>query len=314
MNARPRAVASEAATAAANFASDHVGSKSVIETLERRTLLSNNPPVFQPGSPDAEPISSTEIEIRWTDLSVNETNFWIFRSTDQMTWNRIAITPANRVSWNDTGLLPDTEYFYRIRAIALTAQSRNSVTFSETTLSLAEDPFARLDPQTGQLVVTGTTFDDLISVSEAGGTLRARLNGATEEFDADEVERIVIHGLAGNDRVSIADGVIGVRVAAGEGDDTVFGAGASDRIDGGPGNDSLKGAGGNDTITGGTGNDIIYGQDGADQLFGGAGDDKIVGGAGADSIFGEGGNDRLYGEDGLDEILGGDGRNFIAID
>ncbi len=66
-------------------------------------------------------------------------------------------------------------------------------------------------------------------------------------------------------------------------------------LDGGPGNDSLRGGDGNDTISGNGGNDTLAGMNGDDRLDGGSGDDIVIGGQGADYLIGGDGNDTLDG-------------------
>jgi Ca2+-binding RTX toxin-like protein len=87
----------------------------------------------------------------------------------------------------------------------------------------------------------------------------------------------------------------------------------SDYLWGGPGNDILVvGSGEHSFAYGGTGDDMLYGGDGSAHLDGDAGNDVLYGGAGDDDLWGEGGNDRLYGEDGDDFIIGGGGHETIS--
>ena len=73
-----------------------------------------------PGNLQATGISGSQIDLTWSDNSDNETGFVVERSTGAAGgW--IALTPtlaANVTSFSDTsGLLPGTQYFYRVRAI-----------------------------------------------------------------------------------------------------------------------------------------------------------------------------------------------------
>jgi hypothetical protein len=99
--------------------------------------------------------------------------------------------------------------------------------------------------------------------------------------------------------------VAGFEVNAGEGDDTVFVAGAIDlpvTMRGGPGRDSLIGGSGPDKLIGGEGNDRLAGRGGDDSLFGGFGNDELLGSSG---------NDVLRGGSGHDTLSGGSGENVI---
>ena len=88
-------------------------------------------------------------------------------------------------------------------------------------------------------------------------------------------------------------------IAAGAGDDSIYGLAGDDVMHGDPGNDMVDGGAGNDTLYGNQGNDTIYGRDGNDILDGGAGDDYLEGGAGNDTyVFGVGyGTDTIYDAD-----------------
>jgi serralysin len=71
---------------------------------------------------------------------------------------------------------------------------------------------------------------------------------------------------------------------------------------------------GNDTITGNDANNRIYGMRGNDQLGGGDGDDRLYGGSGRDLLFGGQGNDRLDGGTGADTMNGGLGNDRYVVD
>ncbi len=88
-------------------------------------------------------------------------------------------------------------------------------------------------------------------------------------------------------------------IAAGAGDDSIYGLAGDDVMHGDAGNDMVDGGAGNDTLYGNQGNDTIYGRDGNDILDGGAGDDYLEGNAGNDTyVFGVGyGTDTIYDAD-----------------
>jgi hypothetical protein len=124
------------------------------------------------------------------------------------------------------------------------------------------------------LLVGGTGGADTIGVapSRDGSQLIVRLNGAVAgTFPTAAVTgRIVIHGLGGNDRITIAP-----KITIGA---DLYGDAGNDRLTGGSGNDVLVGGDGNDTLAGSAGNDVLIGGAGIDKLTGGAGDDLLVGG------------------------------------
>ena len=165
----------------------------------------------------------------------------------------------------------------------------------------------------GTLLVTGTAESDSILIERnppnvpGPATLDVTMNGA----------------LLG--KFALAD-VAGIRVMAGDGDDSVrvdesnglvpvglhaFGEGGSDTLVGGLVGDVLDGGAGDDVLFGNDGNDTLVGGDDADQLAGGFGDDALDGGLGDDLLYGETGADRLLGGDGVDTLDGGDDRDVL---
>lgn len=75
----------------------------------------------------ANVISGTEVELFWEDNSTNETGFIIERNQFyKSTWSTIATLPSNTATYRDTGLSPNTNYWYRVRAINNAVSSSNS--------------------------------------------------------------------------------------------------------------------------------------------------------------------------------------------
>jgi fibronectin type 3 domain-containing protein len=58
-----------------------------------------------------------QIQLNWIDGSTNETGFEIERSTNNVNFSKISTTGANITQFMDGPLIPDTRYYYRIRAI-----------------------------------------------------------------------------------------------------------------------------------------------------------------------------------------------------
>jgi hypothetical protein len=61
-------------------------------------------------------VSSSQINLSWTDNSNNETGFKVERSSDGTTFTQIATVGANVTTYADTGLPALTKYYYRVRA------------------------------------------------------------------------------------------------------------------------------------------------------------------------------------------------------
>lgn len=71
----------------------------------------------------------------------------------------------------------------------------------------------------------------------------------------------------------------------GDGNDSLSGNAANNRLLGMRGNDSISGYGGDDYIDGGAGNDTLMGNEGDDLLLGGIGNDTLTGGSGVDDFW-----------------------------
>ena len=95
------------------------------------------------------------------------------------------------------------------------------------------------------------------------------------------------------------------------GNDTLTGSRADDRMDGGNGDDTIYGRSGNDILWGGNAQDRLFGEGGNDQLWGGNGDDWLQGGAGNDLIDGDNGADIIIAGSGNDIITSGNDGDFV---
>ena len=88
----------------------------------------------------ATAVSSSQINLSWTDNSSNEDSFIIARSTvSGGPYTDIATLPANAVAFSDTGLAANTTYYYVVRAVNAGGASPNSNQFGATTLPNAPD-------------------------------------------------------------------------------------------------------------------------------------------------------------------------------
>ena len=70
------------------------------------------------------PLGNGKIRLNWTDNSTNETNFKIQRKTNIDTnWIIKDSVPANITSWQDSGLVSGTTYFYRVYSSNISGNS-----------------------------------------------------------------------------------------------------------------------------------------------------------------------------------------------
>lgn len=86
----------------------------------------------------AEPKDMNTMWLSWTDRTNNETGFELQRSTDSLfAGNLVTISlPAKTTFYTNTGLSPNTKYWYRVRAIAGTASDWSNRTKGITPRSI----------------------------------------------------------------------------------------------------------------------------------------------------------------------------------
>ena len=75
---------------------------------------------YKPTSLKATAVSSSRIDLTWTDTSNNETGFQIYRKSGACSstnpWSRIKTTGPNITSYSNIGLTPGKTYSYKVRA------------------------------------------------------------------------------------------------------------------------------------------------------------------------------------------------------
>ncbi len=89
----------------------------------------------------ARAISTTQINLAWTDTATNETGYQVSRRlTSVATWTVIGTLPANATSYSNTGLTPATAYTYRVCAVAPGGATVCAVDVSATTFAVTLAP------------------------------------------------------------------------------------------------------------------------------------------------------------------------------
>ncbi|MDN5205444.1 DUF1593 domain-containing protein, partial [Fulvivirgaceae bacterium BMA10] len=89
----------------------------------------------------ASAVASDQIDLTWNHSGNNETGFEIERSTEPGTgFILIATVGANVLSHSDAGLLENTTYYYRVRAIGTGTPSAYSIETNATTLAAGTTP------------------------------------------------------------------------------------------------------------------------------------------------------------------------------
>jgi hypothetical protein len=86
----------------------------------------------------ASAVSTSQIDLSWTDNSGNEEGFKIERSTDNITFSQIASVGANGISYSNTALTANSKYYYRVLAYnAAGGNSSYSTVASASTFTTA---------------------------------------------------------------------------------------------------------------------------------------------------------------------------------
>jgi glucose/arabinose dehydrogenase len=101
-------------------------------------------PPAPPTGLTANAVSSTQINLSWTDASANETGFRIERCRGAGCTNfaQISTAGANATTVNDTGLIASTRYRYRVRAYNATGNSAYGNLAEATTQAATTIPAA----------------------------------------------------------------------------------------------------------------------------------------------------------------------------
>jgi hypothetical protein len=120
----------------------------------------------------------TQINLTWTDNSTGEDGFRIERSLDGSTgWTEITATAANATSYNDTGLSPLTQYYYRIRAYDGLTNGSYSTSANATTLFHLLAPTSVIANPVSNTAIDVSWTDT--STGETGHKVERSLNGTT---------------------------------------------------------------------------------------------------------------------------------------
>jgi len=113
---------------------------------------------------------SSSLTVNWSDNAANETNYVVERSADGTNFTVIATLGANAVSYNEVGLTPNTQYYYRIKAANASESSVYTSNASVTTPPIPSAPTKAINP----IPATGNN-----NVGLNGGNLLLKWNGSS---------------------------------------------------------------------------------------------------------------------------------------
>ena len=105
-------------------------------------------PPTAPSSLSSSVISSSQINLSWTDNSSDEDGFKIERSVQGGAFSQIDVVSSNATTYNNTGLSASTQYAYKVRAYNSNANSDYSNTVTATTQAAADNTAPTPNPLT----------------------------------------------------------------------------------------------------------------------------------------------------------------------
>src|SRR5206468_3672121 len=139
-----------------------------------RLVASSVQPPAAPTGLAATPVSATQINLSWSDVT-GETGFKIERSLDGTTgWTQIGTTATNVVTYNDTTAAAGTQYFYRVRATDAGGDGAYSTVANATTFPAAPTGLATSGPTVSQITLN---WNDV--TGETGYKIERSLDGTT---------------------------------------------------------------------------------------------------------------------------------------
>lgn len=125
-------------------------------------------PLLAPTGLSAAAVSSTRVDLKWTDNSSDETQFTVERSTDNVNFGPAAALGANSISFADTRVVAGTTYYYRVSARRSDEVSAFTNTASATPPVAPVASGAWRSQDVGAVGVPGSAIESGASVQLAG--------------------------------------------------------------------------------------------------------------------------------------------------
>ena len=108
------------------------------------------------------PVSSTQINLAWTDNANSESGYYVERSVSGGGWTPIATLAANANSYANTGLTSGTTYGYRVRAYNAFGSSAYS---NEPTATTPSQPKIHIGDLDGTRTVAKKNWSASVTVA-----------------------------------------------------------------------------------------------------------------------------------------------------
>jgi len=156
----------------------NTGGNSGYSNVANATTLPNPP--ADPSGLTATAVSSSQINLSWTDNATNETGYKVERSPDGTTgWTEIAGSlAANSTSYSDNALTSNTTYHYRVRASNTGGNSGYSNVANATTFqTVPADPTALTATAVSASQINLSWADN--ATNETGYKVERSLDGST---------------------------------------------------------------------------------------------------------------------------------------
>lgn len=123
-----------------------------------------------PSSLTATAVSSSRINLAWTDNSTDEDGFKIERSLDGVNFTEITSVGAGVTTYASTGLSASTQYYYRVRAYRGSVNSAYSNTANATTTAVVTERIITIDTRNTESGSSASNQFNLAFQSGFGGT------------------------------------------------------------------------------------------------------------------------------------------------
>ncbi|MEW6719358.1 MAG: hypothetical protein AB1346_02790 [Thermodesulfobacteriota bacterium] len=142
-------------------------------------------------------LGPTQIQLNWTDNSVDETSFRIERSPDGVLFAESGAVGADTTSFIDNTVAPDVVYYYRVIAVGPGGDSKPSNVLSKFTAdSIAPSAPVPTSPPNGDQLDTANVRFEWESVSDMSGvTYRIIVNDLANGITLHDVSGITSNNI-----------------------------------------------------------------------------------------------------------------------